>query len=213
MTPKIIEWNPILKILVLSSHQRMSLTIALVNAFSDRPLVNQSEWKTCCLLSQSFLFGTLIRKIKLFRLRDSLLIYKKIIFYPFCIIHRKYTQKTIKLFLFTHNFFSFFLAKILKSRLYSLTLYERKIKFWHLILIYCTWFLTKMVVLVNTPPLAETPCARKRRHKKYILFSLSAASGRRKPSSVLTFTWVGIKVNTIIPPGLSNIHITIGGDL
>jgi len=151
MTQKIIEWNPILEILVLSSHQRVSLTIALVNAFSDRPLVNQSEWKTCCLLSQSFLFGTLIRKIKLFRLRDSLLIYKKIIFYLFCIIHRKYTQKTIKLFLFTHNFFSFFLAKILKSRLYSLNLYERKIKFWHLIFIYCTWFLTKWLYLW-TPP-------------------------------------------------------------
>ena len=133
-----------------------------------------------------FSFGTLIRKIKLFRLRDSLLITNN--FLSLLYNTQKIHTKTIKLFLFTHNFFSFFLAKILKSRLYSLNLYERKIKFWHLIFIYCTWFLTKMVVLVNTPPLAETPCARKRRHKKYILFSLSAASGRRKPSSVLTFT-------------------------
>ena len=28
---------------------------------------------------------------------------------------------------------------------------------------------------------------------------------------VIYFTWVRMKVNTIIPPGLSNIHITIGG--
>ena len=128
MTQKIIEWNSILEILVLSSHQRVSLTIALVNAFSDRPLVNQSEWKTCCLLSQSFLFGTLIRKIKLFRLRDSLLIYKKIIFYPFCIIHRKYTQKTIKLFLFTHNFFFILSRKDFKKPTVLLNLIGKKNK-------------------------------------------------------------------------------------
>ena len=76
------------------------------------PSTGESKWMKDMLPAISiFSFGTLIRKIKLFRLRDSLLIYKKIIFYPFCIIHRKYTQKTIKLFLFTHNFFLFFSQK------------------------------------------------------------------------------------------------------
>ncbi len=39
-----------------------------------------------------------------------------------------------------------------------------------------------MVVLVNAPPLAETPCARKRRHKKYIFFPFC---GFRTPKALI----------------------------
>ncbi len=71
-----------------------------------------------------------------------------------------------------------------------------------------------MYVLVNAPPLAETPCAQKRRHKKYI-FLLHPFYGFRPPKAL-----IGLDVHMSVNESQynyfawseprSNLHITIG---